>query len=50
VFRVTDDYQLAAGRVTGTVDAAEFSQNAQAVERLAKKFAKDIVTSIFEAF
>jgi len=49
-FRVTDDYQLASGN-TGNVDpSALFSQNTQALERLAKKFAREVVTSIFEAF
>lgn len=49
-FRVTDDYQLASG-TSGTVDpSALFSQNTQALDRLAKKFAREVVTSIFEAF
>lgn len=51
-FRVSDEYQVTAG--TGTIDAAAatalFSQNIQARERLAQKFAKEVVTSIFEAF
>ena len=51
-FRVSDDYQVTAG--TATIDAAAatalFSQNLQARERLAQKFAKEVVTSIFEAF
>lgn len=51
-FRVSDDYQVTAG--TGVIDAqaatALFSQNVQARERLAQKFAKEVVTSIFEAF
>ncbi|MCC7008339.1 MAG: hypothetical protein IT184_05950 [Acidobacteria bacterium] len=50
VFRVTDDYQLASGS-SGDVDpSALFSQNTQALDRLARKFAREVVTSIFEAF
>lgn len=47
-FRVTDDTQIL---VSGDVDInAVANQNPQAMERLAKKFAKEVVTSIFEAF
>lgn len=52
-FRVSDDYQVTTAG-TATIDAAAatalFSQNVQARERLAQKFAKEVVTSIFEAF
>ena len=48
-FRMTDDYDLAGA--TGTVDATALnSASDQALERLGQKFAKDVVTSIFEAF
>ena len=49
-FRVTDDYQLASAN-TGNIDpSALFSENTQALDRLARKFAREVVTSIFEAF
>jgi hypothetical protein len=48
-FRVTDEYQV-TGSAALTDVTALFGQNANAQERLAKKFARDIVTSIFEAF
>lgn len=47
-FRVSDDYQLTAGTVVD--NAALSSLNSQSLERIAKKFAKEVVTSIFEAF
>lgn len=47
-FRVTDEYQVTS---SGPIDTtAIFGQNAQARERVARKFARDVVTSIFEAF
>jgi hypothetical protein len=48
-FRVTDEYQATSSAEITDLTAL-FSQNQQAQERLAKKFARDIVTSIFEAF
>jgi hypothetical protein len=46
-FIVTDEYSVAGAALDVT---ALFSQNANARERLARKFARDVVTSIFEAF
>jgi len=48
-FRVTDEYQLTSPTVVPDLTAS-FSQNASAQDRLAKKFARDVVTSILEAF
>jgi hypothetical protein len=47
-FRVSDDYQVPAGTTIDTTALA--SQPIQSLERLSKKFAKEVVTSIFEAF
>jgi hypothetical protein len=47
-FRISDDYQVTAG---ATVDnTALASLSTQSLERIAKKFSREIVTSIFEAF
>jgi hypothetical protein len=47
-FRVTDEYQVASG---GPLDpTAIFAQNTQARDRVAMKFAREVVASIFEAF
>jgi len=47
-FRVSDDYQVPPGT---TVDATALAnQPIQSLDRLGKKFAKEVVTSIFEAF
>jgi hypothetical protein len=49
-FRVTDDFQFTPTS-TGTVEpSALLSQSPQAIERLARKFAREVVTSLFEAF
>jgi hypothetical protein len=48
-FRVTDEYQLTGDE--NVIDiTASFTQNTNAQERIAKKFARDVVTAIFEAF
>lgn len=47
-FRSSDEYQVPA---TGPTDAAAiFTQLPNARERLARKFAREVVSSIFEAF
>ncbi len=48
-FRVAEEYQITADAALTDVTAF-LSQNTNAQERLAKKFARDVVTSIFEAF
>jgi hypothetical protein len=48
-FRVAEEYQVTTG-IEVTDVTAFLSQNANAQERLAKRFARDVVTSIFEAF
>ena len=48
-FRMTDDYETAG--TSGVLDQTALnSASDQALERLGQKFAKDVVTSIFEAF
>jgi hypothetical protein len=47
-FSASEEYQVTAG---GTVDlTALTSQGNQAMDRLAKRFSREVVTSIFEAF
>ena len=48
-FRASEEYQVTSG-ATFTDAGAFLSQDSNAQERLAKKFARDVVTSIFEAF
>jgi hypothetical protein len=48
-FRAAEEYQITAD-ATLTDVTAFLSQNSNAQDRLAKKFARDVVTSIFEAF
>jgi hypothetical protein len=48
-FRSSDEYQVPQGSTTADV-AAIFTQLPNARERLAKKFAREVVSSIFEAF
>jgi hypothetical protein len=48
-FRISDEYQVTAEATLTDVNAF-FTENTNAQERLARKFARDVVTSIFEAF
>jgi hypothetical protein len=48
-FRVSEEYQVSTGTEFTDVNAF-LSQDSNAQERLARKFARDVVTSIFEAF
>lgn len=48
-FRVADEYQVTTDNNLTDVTAF-FTQNPNAKERLAKRFARDVVTAIFEAF
>lgn len=48
-FRVSDEYQVTTDNTLTDVTAF-FTQNPNAKERLAKRFARDVVTAIFEAF
>ncbi|MEO8481252.1 MAG: LPS assembly lipoprotein LptE [Acidobacteriota bacterium] len=48
-FQARDDYDVAGG-VTATDVSAIFTQNQNALDRIAKAFARTVVTSIFEAF
>ena len=48
-FRVADEYQVTSDNNLTDVTAF-FTQNPNAKERLAKRFARDVVTAIFEAF
>ena len=48
-FRVMDEYQVTSDNNLTDVTAF-FTQNPNAKERLAKRFARDVVTAIFEAF
>ena len=48
-FRVADEYQVTTDNTLTDVTAF-FTQNPNAKERLAKRFARDVVTAIFEAF
>ena len=48
-FRVADEYQVTTENNLTDVTAF-FTQNPNAKERLAKRFARDVVTAIFEAF
>jgi hypothetical protein len=48
-FRVAEEYQVTTDNNLTDVTAF-FTQNPNAKERLAKRFARDVVTSIFEAF
>ena len=48
-FRVADEYQVTTDSNLTDVTAF-FTQNPNAKERLAKRFARDVVTAIFEAF
>jgi hypothetical protein len=47
--RVTDAYQVTTGSEPNDVNAL-FSQDASAFERMSRKFAREVTTSIFEAF
>jgi len=49
-FRVIDEYQVEATTSAVTDTAELFSRVENAQDRLAKKFAREVVTSIFEAF
>jgi hypothetical protein len=48
-FRVADEYQVTSENNVTDVTAF-FTQNPNAKERLARRFARDVVTAIFEAF
>jgi len=48
-FRVSEEYQVTSDNNLTDVTAF-FTQNPNAKERLAKRFARDVVTAIFEAF
>ena len=48
-FRVTDEYQVTTDNTLTDVTAF-FTQNPNAKERVARRFARDVVTAIFEAF
>lgn len=48
-FQSTDEYDLTTG-IDRNDPSAIFTQDASAMERLSKNFARTIVTSIFEAF
>ena len=48
--QVRDEYDVTTGDVAANDLAALFSQDQNALERLAKNFARSIVTSILEAF
>lgn len=48
-FQARDDYDVTSG-VTATDVNAIFTNNQNALDRLAKAFARTVVTSIFEAF
>jgi hypothetical protein len=47
--RVTDEYDVASG-VSVTDPAVIFTQDRNALDRMAKAFARSLVTSILEAF
>ncbi|HVZ19459.1 MAG TPA: LPS assembly lipoprotein LptE, partial [Vicinamibacterales bacterium] len=51
-FRSSDEYQVAAGSAAATSSdpTAIFTQVTNAQDRLTKKFAREVVSSIFEAF
>lgn len=48
-FQVRDEYEVTTGTSPNDVNAI-FSQNRNAMDRLARTFARSVVTSIFEAF
>ncbi len=48
-FRVAEEYQVTTDSNLTDITAF-FTQNPNAKERLAKRFARDVVTAIFEAF
>jgi hypothetical protein len=48
-FRVTDEYDV-SNRTDINDAAAIFSQDASALDRLSRRFAREVVSSIFEAF
>ena len=49
-FQVRDDYDVGGSGAAATDVNALFTQNQGALDRLAKAFARSVVTSIFEAF
>jgi hypothetical protein len=48
-FQARDEYEVTTGTVANDPNAL-FSQDASAMSRLAKSFARTVVTSVFEAF